>query len=149
MTSTSTPTAECPGDWGRFLEGALARVRIDPVDNPVKYWDYTFALMEARLALRRRERLGYHGYDHATYTERRKIIEAYLQEGHSIVPLVGNDTACTSTWVPNCPGSRSSPRSPPTTHGATRGCGGGTPRTGRCWSSTCSGRCRCASWAER
>ena len=56
----------------------------------MKYWDYTFALMEARLALRRRERLGYHGYDHATYTERRKIIEAYLQEGHSIVPLVGN-----------------------------------------------------------
>lgn len=92
-----------PGDWGRFLEGALARVRVDPVDNPVKYWDYTYALLEARLAARRRARLGLNGYDHQAYADKRRIIEAYLREGRSIVPLVGNDIACHVNLGPELP----------------------------------------------
>ena len=87
-----------------WFNGALGRVGVNPEDDPEGYWDRVYSLVEARAALRRRQRLGLHGYHHETYSEKAKIVKAFMQEpGRSMVPLVGNDTACFINLGPELP----------------------------------------------
>jgi hypothetical protein len=85
------------------MEGALARIGVNAADDPEAYWDRVYSLVEARAALRRREALGLHGYQHESYAEKQQIIKAYLREGRSMVPLVGNDQACYINLGPELP----------------------------------------------
>lgn len=87
----------------QWFDGALARVGVNPEDDPVGYWNRVESLAEARRSLRRRQRLGMHGWHHDTYSEKAKIIKAYLQDKGSMVPLVADDAACYIMLGPELP----------------------------------------------